>query len=588
MKSIFIFFISFQFAYSQYFSPVHNLSQEKIWLSLLHYNNGVSSIKNKSFFLAKNGMHNPKEEMLKTISAYNSDNYDIICKFPARCFWLATKLNWTDINHKLKYCVDYNKWEPQINVQSISMVFVSGYLGNPASAFGHSFLKINKSNNKNTLSDITVSYGAILPKKYGLLSYTYNGLFGGYQGSYRHKYYYMDDIEYSNKEFREIWEYQLDLTEDSKKLFLMHLWELEKITFDYYFFNRNCGYKISELLEVTSSKNILDRALIWYAPIETFYKLENAINNVKYYPSLQQKVYAHYKGLNLKQKNIINDILLYSQLDSLEDKKIVQISKIKILDFLIEFYTYKLQQIDKQSLEYLTTKKEKSEVLRQRIKLPVLDTARSSPSNKRSIIKDNKPRKITTVIQNKNKEYEVIFGFSPFIVDELGYNLSFGDSFSVLDTDISIGNRIKISKVDLIKIRRLKYEQLPFDISSSLSWKLHLGMQNLEIKDYFVKLGLGYSWNLFNNSILYSMVDFSLHSNNVKYRINPYLGLFIDRDILKFNIEYGSENSIVKTKQNEKFNVRVQYSLTQNNGIFVEFKKEEKINSLTAGIKWYF
>ena len=114
------------------------------------------------------------------------------------------------------------------------MVFVSGYLGNPASAFGHSFIKINQSNNENeNLFDTSISYGALLPPDYTMFDYMVKGVTGGYDASYSDQYYYNQDITYSNQEFREMWEYRLRLTEEQKQLFLFHAWELMDKKFQY-------------------------------------------------------------------------------------------------------------------------------------------------------------------------------------------------------------------------------------------------------------------------------------------------------------------------------------------------------------------
>jgi len=260
------------------------LASDKKWLTLLHYDTKTkkSTILSNDFFLSEKGSSQPIEELRATIKAYdqpflNNANAHPQCRYPARYLWLSKKVHLDNYEKIPKQCKLLNHWELPSKAHSISLVFVSGFLGNPASAFGHSFIKVNDKNDDPTMNDLmdtTISYGAILPKKYSMLSYIFNGITGGYQGKYSNKYYYMDDIVYSNSEFREMWDYELALSSFQKDLILLHFWELTNQKFEYYFFNRNCGYKVSEMIELVQDDKIIENANIWYAPMETFNKVE--------------------------------------------------------------------------------------------------------------------------------------------------------------------------------------------------------------------------------------------------------------------------------------------------------------------------
>ncbi|MDQ7083444.1 MAG: DUF4105 domain-containing protein [Sulfurovum sp.] len=177
------------FSYSSYAQnhPSYNLAEiakKSIWLNLLHYdkNTQTSTILNKDFFLNPKGNFEPKSELLSSIHEYKKNNIQIICRFPARFYWLSKQLNWIDYPQKNSRCKEYKNWNLIQDSNSLSVFFVSGFLGNPASAFGHSFFKLNKEN-QNNLLDSTISYGAKLPKKYTMISYIYNGIIGGYVSS---------------------------------------------------------------------------------------------------------------------------------------------------------------------------------------------------------------------------------------------------------------------------------------------------------------------------------------------------------------------------------------------------------------------
>ena len=202
------------------------LSTNPVWLKLLYYNkDSISSdVISKKYFLAKDGHINAKSELKATIEAYFNTQNNIkddtpICTYPARYYWLSKHVdfpNYTPINAK---CKKLNKAMKSIEVDSYSLVFVDGYLANPASAFGHSFLKVNVKNQNTNLFDISIGYAADVTANEQAFLYVLNGLFGGYEAKFTDKYYFTNDIVYSQRELRDIWEYRLNLS-DEKNVFI--------------------------------------------------------------------------------------------------------------------------------------------------------------------------------------------------------------------------------------------------------------------------------------------------------------------------------------------------------------------------------
>ena len=138
------------------------------------------------------------------------------------------------------------------------------------------------------------------------LIYIFKGLTGGYEAGFSDKYYYVQDLVYSNTEFRDIWDYQLNLDEEQKLFLLLHIWEIVGKKFQYVFTTRNCAYEVSKLLEVILKEPIVHSANAWYAPVESCHGLRSIddkkkkegtkplIKNVVYIPSDQMVIYAHY------------------------------------------------------------------------------------------------------------------------------------------------------------------------------------------------------------------------------------------------------------------------------------------------------
>lgn len=593
MKSLLFFFITIFFTTSLFaIQDLKILSQNSTWKALLHYHKNQSEIINKRFFLSPQGAHNLTQELKATLDAYyqpfKNENH-AICKYPARYLWLSKHINLPKYKILDKRCKRLNKWDNINDIDTIGVVYVSGFLGNPASAFGHSFIRLNKKENPNPLLSHSIAFGAKLPKKYTMVSYIYNGLSGGYTGSYTDKYYYMDDLVYSNKEFREMWEYELILNVYEKSLLLLHLWELRGQKFVYYFLNRNCGYRISELLELVKKDPIIKSANIWYAPSETFFKLKalnrgtskKAYHTINYIPSIQQNIYEAYHKLNKQEKMLL---LQYLQGNAEAYKNLNREEQIKLLDATLHYLAYlnsdKSYKKNKQLQEIYKS------ALTQRIQLPAF-TSKEQPQKltKREITDNVSTTSLALNLHHKGIQMQ----FTPFGIDSIDYNTLDGDILSVLKTSLYFTRKgVDIDTFDLIKVRRLATDTLPIDIESPFSWSLHMGTRKVQERDYFIDGGLGYSWKLNPYVKCYSMLHLSIHSTKQYYRVSPTLGVFLNYDRFRADITYKKENVYNKKNFEGQYNIKVQQLLNDDTSLYASFEKYEKTNILSFGLKWHF
>jgi hypothetical protein len=143
-----------------------NLANHPTWLKLLHYERDAnhSEVLTDNFFLSPNGRNDPNAELTATIKAYfdpwgeNTDEH-ARCRFPARYFWLSQQMPLPDYNLREAKCRHLEEWALFDNVQSVSLLLVSGYFGNPASTFGHGLLKLNTDSidDQSGLFDLTLN-----------------------------------------------------------------------------------------------------------------------------------------------------------------------------------------------------------------------------------------------------------------------------------------------------------------------------------------------------------------------------------------------------------------------------------------------
>ncbi|MBD3830316.1 MAG: DUF4105 domain-containing protein, partial [Arcobacter sp.] len=244
--------LSFLFCTFSYSSELNTfveqtkLYENPYWSKLLHYRNGESEIDSDNFFISKNGKYDLKEELFETINSLGNGTNSVLCRFPLRVKWL--KENIPNLNIAQYSCEELDKFISLVDGKFVTMVFPTAHINSPASMYGHTFIRIS-SNEETPLISNAVNYAAATTDTNGLI-FAYKGLFGEYEGRYSILPYYEKIKEYNNLEQRDIWEYDLDLTQDEIDKLVLHTYELKDSYSDYFFFKENCSYNVLWLLEV--------------------------------------------------------------------------------------------------------------------------------------------------------------------------------------------------------------------------------------------------------------------------------------------------------------------------------------------------
>lgn len=244
-------FFSFSFSFQA-------SAQDRSWLTLLHYQakgEGAweSSIDRPDFFLAENGRFDPKAEWRATEAALTSakiqiqgKEWDPACAFPARQLFMERRGR-----IPARRCAEFDLWQNEIRLRSLSLVFSSAYAGNSASMFGHTLLKLNRDGTvRHDLLDYGLGFMAHTNPEDGAALYTFKGLFGGYPGFFTLQPYYQLVNQYAFSENRDLWELEIPLSEEERLIFLAHLWELlHHGSSAYYFTHVNCSSMLAEVLD---------------------------------------------------------------------------------------------------------------------------------------------------------------------------------------------------------------------------------------------------------------------------------------------------------------------------------------------------
>lgn len=260
-----------------------NLAGQRAWWTLLHYRPGtdgarvISDADDPRFFLAPTGKNDPAAELAATLRAFfnsdpvGGDPQPAQCAFRARYHWLQDMLGFDPQRLPEQPCERFMQWWQMLDVGSVTVVFASAYLDNPASLFGHTLLRLDQRDQteRTRLLAHAINYAADDSNSHPLL-YAFDGIAGGFQGRFEVQPYYKLVRTYSDLESRDLWEYRLNLTPAQLQRLLEHAWELRDIHFDYYFFRENCAWQLLTLLEAADPTLMLsDRFTLWTLPADT-------------------------------------------------------------------------------------------------------------------------------------------------------------------------------------------------------------------------------------------------------------------------------------------------------------------------------
>ncbi|MET0389648.1 MAG: DUF4105 domain-containing protein [Polyangiales bacterium] len=310
------------------------LAEQPQWHKLLHYRLGVlgkgflgggytSEADGPGFFLSPRGKVDPQAELDATIrgffaplsaaSATGDPDDHPLCRFPARFMFLRAALGIDPRQLPVQRCPAAERFLAELDPGSLTLIFSSYYLNNPASAFGHTFMRVNKRHSlavgeRRELLDYGVDYSADVDTGNALI-YAFKGLTGMFPGTFKRMPYYYKVREYNDYESRDLWEYELNLTDEQLGLLSAHLWELGHTYFQYYYLSENCSYHVLSLLEVANpALQLLDTLAAPVIPadtIKTLYRYPDLVRNVRFRPSLRRQFAARVRDFDAESQALV-------------------------------------------------------------------------------------------------------------------------------------------------------------------------------------------------------------------------------------------------------------------------------------------
>ena len=581
-----------------------DLAHHPTWLKLLHYEGRLpqSVVLTDDFFLSPEGRSNPQAELHATLEAYflpwqqDTDEHPR-CRFPARYYWLSRQLPLPGYVLNEPQCRRLSDWALLDRVKSVSLLLVSGYLGNPASTFGHALLKLNtdSSDDDYGLFDLTLNYGALIPENENALRYVVRGLLGGYEAGFSDRYFYTQDLVYSHTEFRDIWDYRLDLSNHQRTLLILHIWEIIGRKFVYYFLTRNCALRLAELVDLVVDDLIIEGTRLWYLPVQLFHRLNaidasrqhsgngNLVEAVRFIPS-SKRTLAHRMQLLTKQEIKAMNAILRDGPSSLDTrlKGFSNERKTVILDSLLAFYKYRFMSrkpTDESALQHL-----KRKALLARLQLPAQPRLTPEIPVLPSPADGSHPMAFGVGVASGTVHADPFLRltWSLFKLERVGRNSMGGGELVLLDVAAGLlesQREIFLDQLDLIRVSSLNTLPVPLAGENPLSWQLRVGAVRVEnrrkpVYDSAASFGIGYAKSWQPRIIGYAMADLAVHTLSPHVRLRPHLGLSSHLAGLRTWAYVGTESVGYRGDFRTVWGGKLEVSLTKRFALHAEFSNE--------------
>ena len=549
----------------------------------------MSEIDDPKFFFSPNGKRNFYLELIATIATLKKDKSDdensTLCHYPSRSNWLLNHIpNLKDEIFKPS-CQKLHAELKKLNAKSATLVFTSAHMNAPASAFGHTFLRLDANPNTPLLS-YAINYAAQTTEENAFV-YAYQGFFGGYNGRYTIEPYYKKLQTYSELEHRDIWEYKLKLSQKELERMVLHIFELRHFYSDYFFLAENCSYNLLWLLEVAKPSINLTQQFNYKAiPLDTIRAImdENLVQNTTYRPSKHKTILA-----------LSNPILqtptalAFAKSDDYNLSAISRLSKekkIAALELATALLKIKQQEgtISKKAYLPLFLK-----LLKHRSKLG---------KGKKQIVEEpiapNKGHKSTRVTlgyeKNKKIHLETKFSYHDIYDNDNGFIP--GAYINFLETDLEYdNNHLILKKFNLIDIHSYAIQDQLF---TPISWQISTGAKRIFKNKLYAYVESGAGITLGNETLFgYATVTPTVYyKSDLDYSLSANLGLlYAPSSSLKFGL-LGKDEWFSQQREIQTVEPFFTYSLDTENAFNLKYNhrtiNHEAQESFTASWFWYY
>jgi hypothetical protein len=537
---------------------------DRTWLRLLEVEPSTMSAKTavtgSTFLLASAKNWTPQAELSSTLTALQVDP-NVACRFPARALYLSSKGLVPEPDFAQR-CPGFTSWLARNADSSIDLLFVAEYLGNPASAFGHSLLRINNGVDAvpRNLLDQGINFGAAVPPGDSIFTYIVKGITGGYVGAFSQSDFYTHDHSYSRSDARDMWGYSLNISDFRKKLFIAHLWEVRDQTFTYYFFKQNCAYRLGLMAELMLDVQLVRPNDQWLAPVTLFHRLSDEdakaggalISAIGMTSSLQREINERFLALNPQQKDAANALFVDRLLAESAVKGLPTLDQPQVLDLLLMRHSAEMDaegQEEKFNGYYFS-------LLTQRLALPPSQVWVSGSSSELPTKAHKVGRHGISIIESQQRP-DVQLRWTAFSNDLIGSRGLRYSSFNVFDLKIDVPYREhpSIRSLTMFGVERLPTKGIGLAGESRLAWRGSVGWRdrglagNRRSGGGYLDAGIGGSLVHTSWGYGYVLLDASISSSYGNTSVAPALGAVLGSTKFQLRGEVARLFSLTSTEE---------------------------------------
>ena len=575
------------------------LDHKTTWQRLMYADQKQNSeVTYAGYFYATDGKTNLNSELqanIKALFVQAPDNQSIRCKFPARSRWLMQQLN-IDVQQLPKVnCVEFNDWINQIKPHKATLIYATDFMGNPSSMFGHTLLRLDPKDQKQlNLVSYAVNYAATV-KGDDNWSYAWKGLTGQYPGEYSIMPYYRKVKEYGDFESRDLWEYELNLTPEETRFLVEHIWEMQHVSFPYYFVSDNCAYRLLGLIDLVRPDLNLKQQFSYAAiPIETLKAVDQQalVKEVVYRPALETQLLSQAKQHGTDLAKVAHQIA-FTETDQVQSmlKTYSQQDQAKILEMAYD--DLYLQYISRQVDANIAQPKLR-QLLAERSQIQVEKQRQQPERPKMQPVEGHHARNLSVNVGEVQGQKFVELGhrqaYHDLIDPQGGYRT--GTQLLFLDGSLQYrDDKLKLEHLDLLSVNSYNPVQ-PF--KSPLTWGFNLGWKQEAIENGKFSEDVQHGVMNLNMQVGYSVADYDRrHLCYAQLQSHIQGGKKLDKGwrvgagptVGCMNVWSDNINSVVQVElpywqDQNQWNLRVgtqlQYSLNTNHALRLNWDFEQQ------------
>ncbi len=596
------------------------LHKDPLWRALLHYQSTFGGVKSQIdspwFFQSEQGKVDSEAELNATLAAFfRSDakaplRLSPYCRFIARRDWLAGQLGALFDAVPVQSCPESEQFFSYLNAHTLTVVFPTSHPNSPASAFGHTLIRVDQEGQSADakLLNMSINFAAEVPLGVSPIGYTLGGLGGAFPGTFRLLPYHMKLREYRQIDNRDTWEYPLKLSQEQVDLILRHTYEMLIAEFDYFFFSENCSYHLLGLLDVAFANDPLAQQFsLWTIPVDTIKALDKRglVEREDFVPSTIRTLKQREQGLSESEQALAfkasTDGLeeISQELDALAPERAAE-----VLDTIGDYFRYSRLKEDNSAGGLNTAERQ---VLSRRSKLGIRTQAPAVPVPNLAPQLGHDTSRLSLGarrVDNDASRFELTYRAAYH--DMRDPSIAYGTRAAIEMLKLTVARdsddeaiflrRFTLLSIDSIEPRRGFFK--PFSWRTRIDWERASANSNHRFS-FTAGGGVAYRGVKDNSPVVFAFAEFDALDDPAlpkrsALQVGTRVGLHWEpRQRARFGLEWEHRELVGSRRYDSQLSAWASLSPSRNAALVFEVKQrtismQDAVNTIGAEWRWYF